>query len=332
MRNKYPLIYGIGNPLIDITINAKDSDIVNLGMDKGTMKLVDEKQQLEIISYFKNAEQKFSPGGSAPNTIIACAGLGVPSLISGKIGKDKFGDIYLNQVKKIGALSGLVQTDGPTGTSIVLVTPDGERTMNTHLGTCRDYGSDDIDIMQLADASYFYFTGYMWDTLSQKGAIQKAISIAKGKNIRIGFDVADPFVVKRYKNEFIKMIRDDVDIVFANEAEIGILFESANINKSINQLRQIVKTGCIKLGGKGSIIFNNNEKYHVKANHVIVKDTTGAGDMYAAGFLSSISQRNDYQLAGEWGSILAEEIIQISGTQFDKKTIDRLKHKLISFL
>ena len=191
MTDTFPIIYGIGNPLIDVVISAMDDDLKALKLNKGIMDLVDLDRQEDIIQYFKDKEPRYFPGGSAPNTMLACAGLGTPSLIAGKIGKDEFGEIYIDQVKKYGAVSGLVQGEGPTGSSIILVTPDGERTMNTHLGMCREFSADDIDTEKLSQSTFFYFTGYMWDTESQKAAIQKAITIAHENNVQIAFDVAD---------------------------------------------------------------------------------------------------------------------------------------------
>ena len=192
-----PLIYGIGNPLIDIIINAKDKDLNNLGLDKGVMHLVDEKRQKEILSYFSELIPIYHPGGSAPNTLLACSAFGINSLITGKIGNDKFGEIYIKQAKRFGVIPALVQGDGPTGSSIIIVTPDGERTMNTHLGMCRHFSKDDLDFEKLSRSRFLYFTGYMWDTDSQKTAIKTAINFAKKNKIKIIFDVADPFVVKR---------------------------------------------------------------------------------------------------------------------------------------
>ena len=217
-----PKVYGIGNPLIDIVISSTDKDLKNLELNKGVMHLVDENRQSEIIQYFKKFTPQYFPGGSAPNTLLACAGLGTPSLIAGKIGHDEFGDIYQEQADKYGVVSGLVRGDGPTGSSIILVTPDGERTMNTHLGMCRKFSVNDIETKKLSESNFFYFTGYMWDTESQKSAIKSAIDIAQNNNTKIVFDVADPFVVERNKEEFLEMITNDVDMVFANQSELSI--------------------------------------------------------------------------------------------------------------
>ena len=324
MQNKYPIIFGIGNPLIDVVINATEEDIVSLELSKGTMALVDSKRQGEILNYFKKGTLNYFPGGSAPNTLLACSGLGVNSHISGKIGKDKLGEIYIERVREYGTDSGIVFGEGPTGSSVILVTPDGERTMNTNLGMCQEYAAEDIDEEKLSRAKFFYFTGYMWDTDSQKSAIKKAIQIAKECNVKVVFDVADPFAVDRNKDSFLQLIKQDIDILFANKSELEILMDSKDLGSCIRGLKKVVKNFGIKLGKDGSTIFNSNEKYVIEPNSVLAKDTTGAGDMYAAGFLASLARGIGYESAGEMAVRLAEEVIQIQGAQFDIRVIRRL--------
>jgi len=329
MNNQNPSIYGIGNPLIDIVIFVTDENLKSLDIEKGVMHLVDENRQTEILSYFKDYELKYFPGGSAPNTMLACAGLGIPTLIAGKIGQDDFGEIYIRQAEKYGVISGLVQGGGATGSSIILVTPDGERTMNTYLGMCREFSENDVDEAKLAQSKFFYFTGYMWDTESQKAAIQKAILISKDNDVQVVFDVADPFAVDRNKDQFLKMIEQDVDIVFANHAEIGILFDSTNVEVSTDELMKIVNRAGIKLGKKGSLVLENGTKKTLPPRPISAMDSTGAGDMYAAGFLTALSHGFVSSRAGEIGGFLAEEIIQQSGAQFELKKMQELKSELI---
>jgi sugar/nucleoside kinase (ribokinase family) len=323
-----PILFGIGNPLIDIIVKAKDIDLNNLGLDKGVMHLVDEKRQKEILSYFRELTPIYHPGGSAPNTLLACSALGIRSLITGKIGNDNFGDTYINQTKKFGVIPALVQGQGPTGSSIIIVTPDGERTMNTHLGMCQDFSKDDIDIEKLSKSKFLYFTGYMWDTESQKTAIKTAINFSKENNIKIIFDVADPFVVKRNKEEFLKIIEEDIDILFANKSELAILFNTEDSNISAMTLGKIVKIAAIKLGGKGSIIVEKNTQTLVPPREVSAKDSTGAGDMYAAGFISSLCRGLEPIEAGRIGGFIAEEIIQQTGAQFNLNKIKELRLSL----
>ena len=329
MANNYPIIFGIGNPLIDVVIKASEKDLTSLGLTKGTMQLVDEKRQEQIINYFKGTKNNYFPGGSAPNTILACSGLGIHSHIAGKIGKDELGNTYIERVNEYGADSGIVFGDGRTGSSIILVTPDGERTMNTHLGMCQEYGSNDIDEEKLSKAKFFYFTGYMWDTDSQKSAIKKAIQIAQDNKVKIVFDVADPFAVDRNRDSFLRMIEKDVDIVFANQSELKILLDSEDIDFCVDNLMEIVNSGGIKLGKEGSLIFENNKKYVIKPSPILAKDSTGAGDMYAAGFLTSIAKGEEYGSAGEIAVHLAEEIIQVQGAQFEKDVIVHLAKKIL---
>ena len=207
-------------------------------------------------------------------------------------------------------------------------TPDGERTMNTHLGMCREFSPADIDEKKLAQSTFFYFTGYMWDTDSQKAAIKKAISIAKENNVHIVFDVADPFAVDRNKDDFLIMIEHDVDVLFANYAELAILFDSENVDSSADQLMKIVHRAGIKLGKKGSLVLDDGKKYHLPPQPISAIDSTGAGDMYAAGFLTALAKGYSIKRAGEIGGLLAEEIIQQSGAQF---AIDKINFLRINF-
>lgn len=324
MKLSKATIFGIGNPLIDVVINVEDNDLKNLGVDKGIMHLVDENRQKEIMSYFKNMSPIYHPGGSAPNTLVTCAGLEITGVISGKIGNDKFGDIYKSQVEKYGITSRLVIGDGPTGSSIILVTPDGERTMNTHLGMCQDFSIADIDESLLAKADIFYFTGYMWDTDSQKSAIKHALSIAKENTIKVIFDVADPFAVQRYRDAFLTLIEEEADVVFANQAELSILFDTKDINVAANSLGRIVNIAAVKLGKEGSLVIENGNLCEITSRPIIAKDSTGAGDMFAAGFIAALSKGYSGKAAAEIGGYLAEEIIQIPGAQFEKSVIKQL--------
>ena len=328
MNQIQPIIYGIGNPLIDVVISANDEDLIQLGINKGVMHLVDVDRQNEIQTYFQNHDPIYHPGGSAPNTMVACSGLGIPALIAGKIGKDDFGDTYIQQAEKYGVISGLVQDEGVTGSSIILVTPDGERTMNTHLGMCRKFSKKDINAEKLSRAKFFYFTGYMWDTESQKSAIKSAIEIAHEHNIKIVFDVADPFAVNRNKDTFLAMIERDVDVVFANQSELEILFGTDDYNTSSDTLGGLVDIAGIKLGKNGSLVLYNGKKILLPPRPIQATDSTGAGDMYAAGFLACLSKNLGVMRAGEIGGYLAEEIIQSPGAQFELNQIQQLKTSL----
>ena len=186
----------------------------------------------------------------------------------------------------------------------------------------------DIDESKLSKVSYLYFTGYMWDTESQKSAIKKAIKLSKDFNIQIVFDVADPFVVGRNKKEFLKMIQNDIDILFANKSEVTLLLDSGNMEQIIDTLTLMITKAGIKIGDKGAYIIDKKNKYRIYPNLIEAIDTTGAGDMYAAGFLSGIANNFSSIKSGKIAGILAEEIIQQFGAQFTQRKIADMKMKL----
>ncbi len=319
------MVFGIGNPLIDIVFHATDGDLDALALSKGIMHLVSEERQQEILRHFSGKTPVYRPGGSAPNTMLACGGMGIPAVISGKIGNDEFGNTYEKQVEDYGITSRLVRGDGATGSSIILVTPDGERTMNTHLGMCQEYGRTDVDTELLRKADYLYFTGYMWDTDVQKGAIQYAIDIARDSGVKIVFDVADPFAVERYRDDFLHLLKNDIDVAFANRTEASILFGTSETSECVRRLGDLVPVAALKIGKEGSIVIDHGDATAVPGRPITPIDTTGAGDMYAAGFLVALERGSGSHEAAKLAGYLAEEIIQETGAQFSVDHIRALR-------
>lgn len=324
------MVYGIGNPLIDILINIDDVDLSSLNLSKGTMHLIDEERRKEILSYIKNKEITYSCGGSCPNTIISLSAFGIKTTLAGKIANDEFGSIYTSQLQNLGVISDIKSgNENPTGSSIIMISPDTERTMNTYLGMCRFFSAADISEKLLLDSEILYFTGYMWDTESQKEAVMKAINLAKKQNIKIVFDVADPFAVQRNKDDFLRLIEKNIDIVLANNEEAKILFDNENIQKGINELSKITNIAIVKNGPKGSFIKQKNEDLlEIPVNKVEAIDTTGAGDMYAAGFIYGLSKKYNLYNSGICASFLASQIILQKGAQFSEEKITTLKEVL----
>lgn len=326
-------VFGIGNPLIDVVFHATEDDLSALDLEKGIMHLVTQDRQSEILDHFSGKTPEYRPGGSAPNTLLALAGLGVPGVIAGKIGNDEFGSTYTQQVGAYGITSRLVHGDGPTGSSIILVTPDGERTMNTHLGMCREYSAADLDEPLLrttvADGGFLYFTGYMWDTETQKAAIRRAITVAREMGGRVVFDLADPFAVERYREDFLELLRDEIDVVFANVREAQILVGSGGTPRDmLLELNRLVPTVALKIGKEGSLVAHREPDPTVEvipARPIRPRDTTGAGDMYAAGFLAGLARGHSPRRCGEIAGNLAEEIIQHVGAQFEIHVIRGLQ-------
>lgn len=330
-------VFGIGNPLIDVVFSATDDDLGTLDLEKGIMHLVSQERQAEILRHFAEQTPQLRPGGSAPNTLLALAGLGVPAVVCGKIGNDEFGMTYDAQVAAYGITSRLVRGDGATGSSIILVTPDGERTMNTHLGMCQEFCVDDLDESLLrstvANGGYLYFTGYMWDTELQKGAIRRAIELTREVSGNVVFDVADPFAVERYREDFLDLLRNHVDVVFANRREAEILFEPpesenpgpgpgrSDPHDLVRRLAESVPVVAVKTGRDGSLVAHRSDRSlvveEIPARDIVPRDTTGAGDMYAAGFLAGLARGDSRRRCGEIAGNLAEEIIQHVGAQFE---------------
>ena len=329
-----PAVFGIGNPLIDVVIHAQDSDLARLNLDKGIMHLVDESRQQEILTHFGDAPRTYRPGGAAPNTLLALAGLGVPAAVCGKIGNDEFGQTYNDQVAAYGITSRLIMGDGATGSSVILVTPDGERTMNTHLGMCQEFGAADLDEELLRSSRYLYFTGYMWDTEVQKAGIRRAINIAHDAGVLVAFDLADPFAVERYRGDFLDLLRDDVDIVFANATEAQILYGTENAEDSARALGEHVRVAALKVGKEGSIVVQHEASTRairmtaVPGRPLKVVDTTGAGDMYSAGFLAALATEQNAITAAHAAGWLAEAVIQQIGAQFSVEKIRELRTEM----
>jgi len=314
-------VYGIGNVLMDILVRVSDEDIRELGLAKGTMHLTDGRERQKILDMIGSREMICRCGGSAPNTVITLASLGIPAGLSGKIGPDDFGRQYERQLEAHGVASFLAQGEGQTGSSIILVTPDSERTMNTSLCINRDYSVENLNPEAVALADYFFFTGYMWDTPGQKQALLKAIEIAREAKTTIVFDAADPFAVRRSSGELLPLIRDSFDIVLANAEEGRLLFDGADPETAAVRLEELCGTAVIKDGSRGSLIRQGGKTLKIPANPVEAVDTTGAGDIYAAGLIYGLCREWDLYRSGLFASWLASRIVQVTGAQFDQEEV-----------
>ncbi len=318
-------IFSIGNILIDILADVEDRDIVALGLDKGIMKLVDDGERNRILQFLEGKPCVYNCGGSAPNTIITLAGLGVPCGLSGKIGRDELGQTYVKRLEEQGVRSFVSEGEGHTGTSIILITPDSERTMNTSLGINRDYAREDVDLSAVGEADYFYFTGYMWDTESQKDALLEAINVARREGTKIVFDLADPFAVQRSRDDFINMIHHHYDIVFANREEARLLFHTDSVEDSVRELSRLCEIAIVKDGSNGSYVASGDDIWKIPVFPVHSIDSTGAGDTYSSGFLYGLSQGFSLERAGHFASWLASRIVTVKGAQFSEEMIREIR-------
>ncbi len=313
---KYDVL-GIGNALFDILVRVDDKFLTDHGMTKGAMALIDEARAASIYADMGPATEV--SGGSAANTIVGIAQLGARAAYVGKIKDDQIGQLYAHDIRSAGvAFDTAAAKDGPaTGCSYILVTPDGERTMNTYLGAAQDLSAADINEQEIAAASIVYLEGYLWDPKDAKDAFVKASQIAHKHGRKVALTLSDAFCVSRYRDEFIGLMRDKtVDLIFANEAELQSLYDTQDFDAALAQLRNDVALGVVTRSEKGCVVATKEGITAVSAFPArTVVDTTGAGDLFAAGFLFGLVREAGYEQAGRLGAMAAAEVIQHIGAR-----------------
>lgn len=308
-------ILGIGNAIVDVLSKTEDDFLVSEGLHKGSMNLIDTERANYLYSKMGPAIE--ASGGSAGNTIFGIASLGGHPAYFGKVADDQLGHIFTHDMRSLGAHfeSKPLINSAPTARSMILITPDGERTMNTYLGACVELSEQDIDEDVVANSGITYMEGYLWDKDNAKHAFRKAARIAHEAGRKVSISLSDSFCVDRFRSEFLELIQTgQVDIVFANEPEIKSLYQTSDRVSAINAIRQDAKLAAITLGEEGSIAITKNETHHVKAHsiHELV-DTTGAGDLYASGFLFGLANEMDLEKCALLGGYSAAEVIQHIG-------------------
>lgn len=320
-------ILAIGNAIIDITCKVDDEFLMQNDLVKGSMSLIDEEQAEELS---KLPFEKITSGGSAGNTIATLAELGSDASFIGKVANDDFGKKFISEISNSGV--DYVNdrfADTSSAKSFVLITPDAQRTMCTYLGCASDISEDDIDPKDFSDISILYLEGYLWDGDKTSAALKKAITLAKANNIKTAFTLSDSFCVARHKSDFVSLIENDLDLLFANEAEIleltGLekfcfktLADFFSKNKNL--------TAVITRSEKGCTVFEDNKFFESQAKEIEdLIDTTGAGDAFAAGFLRGFSQNIPLKKPAEFGNILASKIIQKIGARFSAQEIKSIR-------
>ena len=313
---KYDVL-GIGNAIFDVLVRTDEGFLAAHGMTKGGMALIDEARAASIYRDMGPATEM--SGGSAANTIVGIASLGARAAYVGKVRDDQIGRLYSHDIRAAGvAFATRPAADGPaTGCSYILVTPDGERTMNTYLGAAQLLTPDDIDAAEVAASAFLYLEGYLWDPNDAKQAFVKAAGIAHGAGRQVALTLSDSFCVDRYRAEFVELMRNGtVDLIFANEAELHSLYQSSDFDTALAQLRSDVKLGVVTRSEKGCVVASKDGAVAVPAFPVErVVDTTGAGDMFAAGFLFGLVRGAGHQDAGRLGALAAAEVIQHIGAR-----------------
>jgi sugar/nucleoside kinase (ribokinase family) len=311
-------ILGIGNAIVDVLTKVNNEFLIKNNLVKGSMKLIDKS---EFESLHKSIKiEKVVAGGSVANAMAGISYLkGSPSFI-GKVNSDKFGDLYKKSLEDIDVNFPYIKKDEslPTGASIILITPDSERTMCTYLGISSHLSANDISKNSILDHELIFLEGYLWDKGDSEKMFKHAINIAKENKIGIAMSLSDIFCVTRHKQDFYNLLRNDLNILIGNENEINELTGKKNLLDSINQLKEFDKLIVITRSNKGSLAIKNNEVINCESIKVDkVLDLTGAGDLFAAGFLKEYLDKSDIKKCLTVGSIAASKIIQKIGARLN---------------
>ena len=310
-------VIGIGNAIVDVITRAEDDFLVAHGMHKGTMALIEQARAEKIYRAMGPAVE--SSGGSAANTIVGVASFGARAAFVGKVKDDELGRAFAHDIRaaRVAFDTKPASTGPSTARCYIMVTPDGERTMNTFLGAAQDLKPADIDEAKIASAALTYLEGYLWDPPQAKEAFVKAAAIAHKAGRRVALTLSDAFCVDRYRAEFLGLIRKGtVDIVFANEHELHSLYETADFDTAVKALRHDAKLAVITRSENGCVVVTRNGVEAVQAMPIDrVVDVTGAGDLFAAGFLVGLARGKDHRTAARLGALAAAEVIQHIGAR-----------------
>lgn len=307
-------VAGIGNALVDVIANADDRFLDENGVQKGGMTLIDDARAAEL--YGRMGEAVEMSGGSCANTIAGLASLGGRGAFFGKVKDDQLGQVFQHDIKTLGvSFPSPVAKDGaPTGRCLILVTPDAQRSMNTFLGAAQGLTPADIDADVIKASFATYMEGYLWDQPDAKEAFLKAARIAREAGRIVSLTLSDSFCVARYRDEFRKLAKEEVDLLFANEAEILSLYEVENFDEALAQVKRDCKFAALTRSERGAVIVANGEVHEVAADRIEkIVDTTGAGDLFAAGFLFGLARGYTPVHCGKLGAMAAAEIISHYG-------------------
>jgi sugar/nucleoside kinase (ribokinase family) len=319
MQNEKSIdVVGLGNAIVDVVAETPDALLERLGLAKGTMTLVDEARITELYRAMGPAVE--ISGGSCANTMAALAGLGSSATYIGKVQDDQLGEVFRHDIKAVGVTfeSRPLERGPATARCLVFVTPDAQRTMATYLGACVELGPDDVDEDSVANAKITYLEGYLWDRPEAKQACIKASKIAHGAGAKVALSLSDPFCVDRWRDEFLPLIHDHIDVLIANEAEIVSLYQTKTFDEAVLDVRRHCELAALTRGASGSVIVTPETCHAIDAAPIAeVVDTTGAGDLYAAGLLYGLTHAMALPACGRLGGLLAAEVLGQYGARVE---------------
>ncbi|KIL98151.1 Fructokinase [Paramagnetospirillum magnetotacticum MS-1] len=329
MADKTIHVAGIGNAIVDVLVHADDLLLHRLGLTKGVMTLIDAEQAESIYAQLPPGIE--CSGGSAANTIAGIAALGGRAAYVGKVKSDQLGQVFRHDIRNMGVHFETEADDGGPSTArcFVLVTPDAQRTMLTYLGACVELGPDDVDIGLITGAEITYLEGYLYDPPEAKRAFLKAATVAHGAGRLVSLSLSDPFCVDRHRDAFLDLVAGHVDILFANESELCSLYKTESFDEAVRAVRGHCRVAAVTRGDKGSVVVTEDETQVVAADEIEqLVDTTGAGDLYAAGFLFGFTQGRDLATCAMLGGIAAGEVISHYGARPERSLKDLVRAKL----
>jgi sugar/nucleoside kinase (ribokinase family) len=315
-------VFGVGNAIVD-TLAFVDADFIReRGYHPGVMTLVDADRQAELLLALKDHPLELRSGGSAANTMIGIVRSGGSGFYSGKVARDTNGEFYRMDLLKAGLHFDVHpipdENHGPSGTCVVLTTPDAERTMFTHLGVSTMLGPDDIDEGRLKRCKYSYAEGYLWTGESTKAALHRSMELSKKNGVKVAFSFSDPWLVNLAKDEFRALASDFCDVIFCNAEEAKGFTDKPTVEEGADAIGSLVKTAFITNGSKGCIVVHEGLRTEVEGFKVNAVDTNGAGDAFAGGVLYGLTHGMSVGSAARWGNFLASRVVQVHGARIEE--------------
>lgn len=311
-------VYGIGNALVDIQAHVSEEVLARLKFARGIMTLVEDDAQQTVLSHLASHEVTRCAGGSAANTIMGIADFGGKAAYAGKVADDRLGEFFLADMRKIGIKIDVPPGQGQTGTCVILITPDAQRTMLTNLAVSSTLTVDDIDEETIRRSKYVYVEGYLFTGEPNHSAALRAIELAKKHDVKVAFTVSDPFLIQYHREEFWSLIEGPVDLLFCNLEEARALTGRHDPIECAREIHRHAENVALTLGADGSLLMHAGQTIPIEGVAVKAVDTTGAGDMYAAGILYGITNGLSWKQSGHLASHAAARIVGQLGARLKK--------------
>ncbi|MCB1172841.1 MAG: adenosine kinase [Leptospiraceae bacterium] len=311
-------VFGIGNALVDTLVFVNEDFFASLSLNRGAMSLADGATQARILSALQDHELELRSGGSAANTMWTIARCGGSPVYNGVVSTDPNGEFYRSDLAQNGVvfeIGAVDESEGPTGTCVVMTTPDAERTMSTHLGVSTLFNKSMVDTAILNQCQYVYIEGYLWDGPAAKEACLYAFDTARQNGIKTSFTFSDPFCVGRYRDEFLMLVQNNCDVVFCNAQEALALTELDKLDEAAAAIGALCDLVYITDGKQGCLVVDHQNQFRVAGFPVQAIDTNGAGDSFAGGVLYALARGETPLKAARWGNYLASQIVQIHGAR-----------------